>query len=346
MALEKEQEQFELTTQGRFYDLAPNRPYCTDHMGMLVIRGKDQAFKRRYVQYNPPAMCHWLILDLDHDDPFIWLAEGLPSPNYVAVTPYKNTSHAAYAISSVCTSESARRHPIEYLAAIEEAYRERLQADVGFAGLITKNPLHSDWNVQFCHDHVFELSELAAKVELKKRYWTRKRANDDIHAGLGRNCALFHRTRFWAYDNVHHYRDVLKGQYNDWMNMTLEHCDQFNSFNQNLPYSEVKSTAKSVGKWCWTKYFVQPRIRRGAMADMFSGSQLELDLKARQRLAARRSAEIKRSRTEENIIQAIGQLTAQGKKVSAAAIARLSGISRQALYKHYPQLLPSKKVST
>ena len=334
----KEQAQFELTTQDRFIELAPSRPYCADQKGSVVIRGKEKALKKRYVQYNQPAMCHWVIFDLDHEDPFIWLTENLPSPNYLAVTPFKNTSHVAYAVRSVCTSESARRHPIEYLAAIEEAYREHLKADIGFAGFITKNPLHPDWNVQWCHDHVYELRELAAKVELKRRYWTRKRANDDIHAGLGRNCALFHRTRFWAYDNVHYYRDVLKIPYNEWMGMVLKRCEEFNSFNPDLPYGEVKSTAKSVGKWVWTKYFVQPKVRRGVMADLFSGSQLELDLKARQRLSARRTAEIKRSRSEERIIQAIGQLTAQGKRITKAAVGRLIGMSRQKVSENYSHL--------
>jgi hypothetical protein len=182
------------------------------------------------------------------------------------------------------------------------------------------------------------LEELAAKVILKRPQWTRKRANDDTHAGLGRNCALFHRTRFWAYDNVHEYRDVLKMQYNDWMGMILNRCEQFNSFNPDLPYGEVKSTAKSVGKWVWTKYFVEPKVRRGSMADLFDGSQLELDLKAKQRLAARRTHEMQRSRTEEKIIQAIGQLTAQGKRVTKAAVSRLIGISDRALRKDYRHL--------
>ena len=341
MQLPKEQDQFELTTQDRFVELAPNRPYCTNNKGSVVIRGKELAFEKRYVQYNPPAMCHWVVFDLDHEDPFIWLAENVAEPNYLAVTPFKNTSHVAYAVRSVCTSESARRHPIEYLAAIEEAYREHLKADIGFAGFITKNPLHPDWNVQYCHDHVYELGELASRVELKRRYWTRKRANDDTHAGLGRNCALFHRTRFWAYDNVHYHRDVLKIPYNDWMRMTLKHCEQFNSFNPDLPYGEVKSTAKSVGKWVWTKYFVQPKVRRGAMADMFGGCQLELDLKAKQRLAARRTNEMQRSRTEEKIIQAIGQLTAEGKRVSMRAVAKLVGVSHRNLGKHYSSFFKS-----
>jgi hypothetical protein len=136
----EEQAEFELTIQDRFIALAPNRPYCTDQKGSLVVRGKEQALKKRYVQYNPPAMCHWVVFDLDHEDPFIWLAENVAEPNYLAVTPFENTSHVGYAIRSVCTSESARRRPIEYLEAIERAYRERLQADIGFTvGCSQKN---------------------------------------------------------------------------------------------------------------------------------------------------------------------------------------------------------------
>ncbi|WP_235713544.1 replication initiation protein, partial [Aeromonas caviae] len=34
---------------------------------------------------------------------------------------------------------------MRYLAAIEHVLAHRLGADVGYVGLITKNPVHSDW---------------------------------------------------------------------------------------------------------------------------------------------------------------------------------------------------------
>ena len=70
------------------------------------------------------------------------------------------------------------------------------------------------------------------------------------HYGLGRNCALFHRSRFWAYDNVTIYRE--QGcSYEQWMQAVLDQVESFNVFDDDspLPYSEVKSVAKSVGKW-------------------------------------------------------------------------------------------------
>ena len=39
----------------------------------------------------------------------------------------------------------ARDAPMRYLCAVESMMRERLQADVGFNGLLTKNPIHPLW---------------------------------------------------------------------------------------------------------------------------------------------------------------------------------------------------------
>ncbi|WP_442478233.1 replication initiation protein [Vibrio thalassae] len=38
---------------------------------------------------------------------------------------------------------------MRYAAAIESAMIERLKADRGFAGLLTKNPLHPHWQNEF-----------------------------------------------------------------------------------------------------------------------------------------------------------------------------------------------------
>ncbi|MGI9282162.1 MAG: replication initiation protein [Endozoicomonas sp.] len=323
----------------RFYQLAPKKPYCTNDLNYgLVIRSKDSAFSRRYVQHNPPAMCHWLTFDQDHEHILMWEKVRLPEPNLIVRNLDNRRAHVSYAIESVCTSEAGNPKPIAYASAVQEAYTQALKADACYTNFITKNPYHDDWHVWELHRHVYSLGDLADSVDLVRKRWTRKQAANDEYHGLSRNCALFNRLRYWAYDHISWHREQGT-RYQAWMNLVLEHAENNNTFPEPLPYSEIKSTAKSVGKWVWKNYWPEGRvIRRGVMSGDFASSQLPLDLKKKQRLSARRTNELQRSATESKIIDAIGLLTAQGKKVTKAAVARVSGVGRRTIYNQYTHL--------
>ena len=323
----------------RFVELMPHKPYCTDDKGYLHIRTKKHALKKRYVQHNPPAMKHWLSFDIDHSNRLIWEDAGLPPPNMITMTPSTGRSHMLYAIEGVCTSDIARPKPLAYAAAIQAAYVLQLDADPGYSGLITKNPLHIEWSVDVLHNHVYTLGELADHVDLNPGRWTRKRAANEEQFGLGRNCSLFHRLRYWAYDWLAYYRDDKGCSYEQWMEIVRKQAESFNAFPEPLDLKEVGHTAKSVGKWVWTKYTgTGSGVKRGAMAETFKQSELELDLKTKQRLSARHTHQVRRNATEEKIIGAIGQLTASGKKVTKAAVGRIVGMSRQKVSQNYSHL--------
>lgn len=337
MAATVQQEQQDMFS--RFYDLAPHKPYCTDDKGAgLRISYKEKAFKKKYVQHNPPAMCHWLTFDQDHEDILRWEKAGVAEPNLIVRNQDNRRCHVSYAIESVCTSPQAKPKPLAYAAAIQNAYCTKLAADRAYSGLITKNPMSAEWHTWELHPKIYTLNELADYVELEKRYWTRQRAANLDHYGLGRNCALFHRLRFWAYDRINLYREN-GSTYENWMRAVLEQCESYNDFTEALPYSEVKSTARSVGKWVWTRYWPQgKRIIRGAMGKDFASSQIALSLQTRQRLSARRTNEIQCKQSEEKIINAIGLLTGQGKQVTKAAVGRLVGLSRTQVSVKYSHL--------
>ena len=324
----------------RFYELAPNKPYCTDDIGSgLIIRSKKFAFERSYIQHNTVAMCHWLTFDQDHDNLTQWEDAQLPQPNLIVRNQNNRRAHVSYAIESVCTSDAAYPKPMAYAQAIQEAFCEKLRADPGYTGLITKNPLHEDWHLWELHSKVYKLGELADYVELKRRYWTRKRAANYKHYGIGRNCALFHRLRYWAYDWIVYHRDEQGTTWVEWMQIVLVKAEEFNEFPQPLPYGEIKSTAKSVGNWVWLNFFPKnKRKKRGAMVATFAKSEIPLDLTTKQRLSARRTHATRKAVTEEKIIQAIGQLTAQSKKVTKAGVGRIIGMSRQKVSENYSHL--------
>ena len=298
----------QLTIFGRFSDLLPKKPFCSDDFAYgLRIRTKSSAVKYRYIQHNQPAIHNWLVFDLDHENPLIWEDAGVAVPNIITRNPDNGRCHLLYAVSAVCTSDAAKPRPLAYMAAIQHAYNAALRADQGYVGLVTKNPLHDHWHVLRLHDDVYSLGELADFVDLTDVRWTRKRAQNDDQYGLGRHCALFHRVRYWAYDHVNDYR-VPGGAFEVWHTAVLSHCEASNTFPEPLPYGDVKSTAKSVARWVWKHYTGNGSgKRRGAMSDTFKNSQIPLDIRAKQHFAALRTHERRRSDTEKRIMGAIAR---------------------------------------
>ena len=330
----REPEQQDLDTMTRFFQCAPKKPYCSDDLSTGVrIRARTTAFNYSHVQHNQPALRHWLTFDVDHENYFQWEQAGLPDPNLIVRNQDNRKCHIHYAINPVCTSDAARPKPLYYCESVSLAYTHALESDPRYSGLITKNPFHSDWHVHELHDHVYSLGELADYVELQTSYRTRKRAANSAVYGIGRNCTLFDRTRFWSYDHVMDYRQ--SHNYSQWLAAVLEKAETYNDFPEPLPHSEIRATARSVAKWVWTKYVPNDkRVRRGAMAESLAGSQIDLDLKTKQRLSARRTNETQRANTRESIIEAVGRLITAGKRVSVRALAAEAGMSTRTIQNH------------
>jgi len=238
-----------------FQSLLPIKPYCTDELSSgLVIRGKTSALQKRYIQHNPPPVLAFMVYDLDRSDSALaWNDAHLPAPAWVSVNPDNGHCHVAYGlIAPVARTDAARAAPLRLAAAIEAAYGEKLAADRGYSGLITKNPLHPHWHV-YCpataaaNNGYYELAELAEYVTLSK---TLPKGRES--AGLGRNVSLFDDLRKWAYSAIRaHWRP---GGFAAWQLAVLEKSESLNQFVEPLPYAEIKATAKSVSKWTWQNF--------------------------------------------------------------------------------------------
>ena len=81
----------------------------------------------------------------------------------------------------------------------------------------------------------------------KRRRATPKRAQ----VGLGRNCNLFNSLRTWAYRWVGEYRSRGSDM---WHAAVLDKAERLNTFNDPLPASEIRATAKSTARWTWNHY--------------------------------------------------------------------------------------------
>jgi hypothetical protein len=299
-----------------FSDRLPNKPYCTDDLAAgLQIRNKASATKRRYIQHNPPPVLAFMIYDLDRPNSALaWNDANLPAPAWVSVNPENGHSHIAYGlIAPVARTDAARAAPLRLAAAIEAAYGAKLDADKGYSGLITKNPLHPHWYVYYpateaANFGYYELSELAEYVTLPNKL---PKGRESV--GIGRNVSLFDDLRQWSYRAIRlHWRpDGFKA----WQLVVLEKAENLNQFSEPLPYAEIKATAKSVAKWTWQNF-----TPKGFQE--YVGRTHTPEIQAKR---GKRSGEVRAEKAAEKAVEA-REMSKRGMK--KAAIASALGVHR------------------
>ncbi|WP_440998139.1 replication initiation protein [Arhodomonas sp. SL1] len=242
----------------------PHRPYCTDELGSLQIRGQRQALRRRYLQVNPPTLRFWSVFDIDRPGAVLaWDDAGLPAPSWAAMNPDNGHAHVAWGLSApVLTSDAARREPLRYLVAIESAYRAALEADPAYGGLVTKNPAHRHWRVLWGDTMARELGELADWVDLPRHLPARDVRPENV--GLGRNCNVFELLRHWAYREVRAWK--LARSHGAFIYWQQECYSRALRYNGDLPCpmdpSECWHIAKSVSRWVWTRFDITASDQR------------------------------------------------------------------------------------
>ena len=228
-----------------FRERLPRKPYHTDELTTgLSIADVSRALGARYIQPNGPTHRHWIVFDVDQPAATLsWDDVGAPAPNITVTNRANGHAHLIYGLETpIRTAPDGNVAPLRYAAAIEAALREKLSADLGYSGLICKNPLHTHWLVQVWEPYSYDLNWLADYLDLSP-YNGRKQLPA---YGLGRNCTLFEKTRQWAYKAI---RQGWPG-YEAWLAAVVERAIGYNvQFEQPLPVNEVRHTAKSIAKW-------------------------------------------------------------------------------------------------
>lgn len=236
-----------------FIERLPKKPYCTNQLGILSVRDQQRALKHSYLQHDSPDAVSTLIFDIDRPGAaYAWEDAGLPPPHWIAVNPENGHAHLAYQLASpVCRTDAARALPLRYLAAIERVLANRIGADMGYVGLITKNPLHRDWVVLW-HSHApYSLGYLAEFCPDGELFGYQR---TPAPVGLGRNVYLFDTARQWAYSAIRGYWQP--NGLDRWASAVREHLDGLNfgldaAAGGPLPDSEIKAMARSVARWTW-----------------------------------------------------------------------------------------------
>lgn len=233
----------------------PARPFASSNPKQhgMWHASRKRALDMPYIQVNPPRLKYWMVFDVDREGAGLaWEEADLPTPAWAAINKDNGHAHLAWGLSApVSSGDASRDGPLRYLCALEAAYRDRLRADVSYAGVITKNPLHPLWRTLRGTDHLYEMEELAEYVDLDR--FRLKRGKQPEPVGLGRNCILFDYLRKWAYVAVRRHRQARI--YTLWeaqcLSKALERNGLFSAPFSPLHETECLHVAKSVAKWTW-----------------------------------------------------------------------------------------------
>lgn len=251
-------EQLELFTASRW----PHKPYCADDLEAgLKVRSLLSALKKPYIQANPPKLRVWSIYDVDRPGAAVaWEDANLPPPSWASANRENGHAHLVWGLSApvLVEADDARRAPLRYLCAVEAAFRAALDADAGYSGLITKNPVHPLWRTLRGPRVSYELGELADWVELPKH--VPKRAPEQV--GLGRNVTLFDFMRHWAYRNVRRYKQEVRNFVIWQADCNTKALQRNGDFMNPLDGREVWQVAKSVAKWTWSRFDIEASDQR------------------------------------------------------------------------------------
>lgn len=234
-------------------DRWPRRPYCTDDFDRgLTIRDLRTAITKPYIQANPPHLRIWAIFDVDRAGAAVaWEDAHLPPPTWSAMNQKNGHAHLVWGLAApvLACGQDARQAPQRYLAAIEAYYRDKLEADRGFSGLVTKNPAHDAWRVLRGPVQAYTLDELAEWLPGIERYIPKRNyAQAAEQSGFGRNVTLFRRLSDWSYRAIRSY--WADAPHNDWFTICLQKALEMNhDFSSPLHASEVRHIAKSVSRW-------------------------------------------------------------------------------------------------
>jgi hypothetical protein len=229
------------------------KPYCSDDLEFgVLIRSLASASRKRFIQPNHPNSKTWLVFDVDRPiSPCEFSNDiGLPQPHIFVQNPVNQHAHVFYGLNvPVHLNEDSSRAAMRFAGAVDAAYSLKMNADAGYSGLISKNPLHTHWTTWHADHGHYDLGEMAEYVDLLP-FADRRKLLPNI--GLGRNCNVFEGLRRWAY------RAIRQGwpSFESWLIEVNAKASEINAGlgGEPLHFSEVGHIAKSVAKWTYIHF--------------------------------------------------------------------------------------------
>lgn len=309
----------------RFNYNLPLKPYCTNDFNKYGIHytEKEQAVRHRYIQpcFGIEA---YVRLDVDHDNTY-WYDHDLPQPTIRTINRENGHSHWLYELKEpVYTWSRANPKIANWFKQINKGFTIQADADPGYNGLLTKNPLIDHWIVA-TWDNRYTLGELneCIRADTQEQLIVKRKQADKAESAPGRNCHLFDHGRFFAYPIAREHKLVgtLYTEILDVINQ--ENTEEFP--NNPLPSRECEQIAHSIAQWTWPRRFdfkIPNKVK-----------DIE-DLKERQSKSAEATNQKRKDKTRETIRKAVAELEAEGQKITGTAVIKKSGLSRRTVYQH------------
>ena len=232
-----------------FRELTPAGMWCTNDPEQYGQRHLPRvpALRRAYVDPNPAGQVWAMVFDIDRPGAAVaWDDADMPAPNWVAENPANGHAHLGYILAApVSRSDASRGKPLRYLARIECAMTNALDADRTYSHRLTKNPGHPRWRTLWERGAPYELDEL--RDYLPNNLPLRIPRAEAV--GEGRNVTLFDGLRYWSYRHR-----LAFNVYDAWHAACRQRARALNEFFRcPLPDREAMHTAKSVAKWTWVR---------------------------------------------------------------------------------------------
>ena len=294
------------------------------HTYPLVSRGNRQG--RPFTSFRVPASEAWttypeiefrtpnsqpcIVLDVDGSNALercLWLVDHgkVLEPNWMVTRKDGGGTHMAYTLARpVLTGPDMRAAPIRALARVSEYYASAVEADSGYTGVLSHNPMARAHGPGFATNwgrrEPYRLPELAEVIPFGWRIPKVPRT------GEGRNCALFDALRRFAGSPENAEHDLFT------VAMAINQ-----GFERPLSVQEVRGIAKSVTK---------RRARWVARGAYYTPEQRTLWGRER----GIRSGKARRKRTADRDSEIIEAVEA-GR--SYRAVAREFGLSAMAVWK-------------
>ena len=264
----------------------PKKPWCTNEKGTaLLVRPKEIAINYKYIQLNSPFYQKYLILDLDYEHSLaeiLFSRVGIPLPNFVTANFQGGRSHIVFELEEpIYKTNASKQKIIAFAHAIIMRLQELFDADIGYSGTITKNPISPNWRVTELRKKPYSLYELAEKIDLPRKDYSKRRISADEAIGLGRNCYVFYTACPFAYQEIRAYRGKT---YSQWEMVMIDHCVSLNeNLSEPMTYREVRCIAKSISRFCWKndaycyQEFIDRQRRKGAIGGKKSKRTAKID---------------------------------------------------------------------
>lgn len=300
-------------------------------------RPQADAISFEYVQANR-GYHHWVLADVDHADAYQRAFNAPLPPNIVVADRATGKAHVAWLLDHPVWVDPAgypgwKPKPVWVLDQVTKALAASVGGDRAFAGSLTKNPLHSRWEVTVLHhDPLPAFGEIAKLLDLRAVSTgnkTRAELGDEF---IGRNDAIFRAVGKAARASKH-----LFSHYDPFAGFCFDEATRLNDeeFGHDpLPTKEVDEIAHSVAKGTWYRWNGKAETKNRGAAQV-DGS---LEKSERQRAGQLFSAGVKADKSISKIKAALADMIERGMKVTQRKLAEIAGVCRNTIQTYWKDI--------